>query len=243
MPGPLRDADAVPEWLRGLVEVSGELDAAAFTRLRPPRGAKTRPAAVLILFGQHDGEPDVLLLRRADTLGSHAGQVAFPGGGAEDGDDGPVATALREAEEETGVDPVGVRPVAVLPDLYVPVSGFLVTPVLAHWERPSPVHAVDPGETAAVARIRVAELVDPANRFVVRRSGWQGPAFDVGGMFVWGFTAGLLSVLLSLAGWEREWNTSDVRELDVALAEHEARAGRVGEPSDNGTGVDVEETD
>lgn len=242
-PGPLVDTDSVPEWLRGLVKVSGELDAGAFTRLRPPKGAKTRPAAVLILFGLHDGEPDVLLLRRADTLGSHAGQVAFPGGGAEDADTGRVATALREAEEETGVDPSGVRPVAVLPDLYVPVSGFLVTPVLAHWAQPSPVHAVDAGETAAVARIPVADLVDPANRFVVRRSGWQGPAFEVGGMFVWGFTAGLLSVLLSLGGWEREWDTSDVRELDVALAEHEARAGRSDEPSRAGAGVDVEETE
>ncbi|MGH3951721.1 MAG: NUDIX hydrolase, partial [Pseudonocardiaceae bacterium] len=56
----------------------------------------------------------------------------------------------------------------------------------------------------------------------VRReeAGWQGPAFSVNGMFVWGFTAGLLSVLISLGGWEREWDTTDVRPLDVALREH-----------------------
>lgn len=215
MKGPLVDVDSVPEWLRPLVEASGKLDATAFTRFRPPEDGQARSASVLILFGETPRGPDVLLLRRADTLGSHAGQVAFPGGGAEDGDDGPVATALREAEEETGVDPNGVRPVALLPELFVPVSHFAVTPVLAHWVNPSSVHAVDPAETAAVARVAVADLVDPANRFQVRRPGTirKGPAFSVDGMFVWGFTAGLLSVLLSVAGWEREWDRDDVRDL------------------------------
>ncbi|PRX44776.1 ADP-ribose pyrophosphatase YjhB (NUDIX family) [Prauserella shujinwangii] len=226
--GPLVHPDDVPDWLRRLVEISGELDARTFTRFTPPSGTSTRPASVLVLFGDDERGPDVLLLRRADTLGSHAGQVAFPGGGVDEHDEGPVHTALREAEEETGVDPSGVRPVAVLPELYVPVSGFAVTPVLAHWHEPSPVHAVDPGETAAVARVPLADLADPANRFHVRRpgGGWKGPAFEVEGLFVWGFTAGLLSVLLTLGGWERDWDHTDVRDLDVALAEHEARTGR-----------------
>ena len=223
MTGPLVEPDSVPEWLRPLVETSGQVDTATFTRFTPPEGTYTRPAAVLILFGEGPGGPDVLLLRRADTLGSHAGQVAFPGGGADETDDGPIGTALREAEEETGVDPAGVRPVAVLPELWVPVSRFAVTPVLAHWHRPSPVHAVDPAETAAVARVAVRDLADPANRFTIKRAGtgYRGPAFAVDGMFIWGFTAGLLSVLLSLGGWEREWDRGDVRDLDVALRDHE----------------------
>jgi 8-oxo-dGTP pyrophosphatase MutT (NUDIX family) len=225
--GPLVEPESVPEWLRPLVKVSGEVDSKTFTRFSPPENAYTRPAAVLVLFGEReaDGEPDVLLQRRADTLGSHAGQVAFPGGGAEDGDDGPVGTALREAEEETGVVPSGVRPVAVLPELFVPVSKFAVTPVLAYWETPSPVHAVDPAETASVARVAISDLADPANRFMVQKAGapWKGPAFEVGGLFVWGFTAGLLSVLLSLGGWEREWDPGDVRDLDEALTAFRAR--------------------
>ncbi|WP_026455021.1 NUDIX hydrolase [Saccharomonospora iraqiensis] len=251
MNGPLVHPDDAPAWLRGLVEVSGSVDTTTFTRFTVPRAADARPAAVLVLLGSGghgtgnpggiaspDGhradenradeqDPDVLLLRRADTLGAHAGQVAFPGGGAEDVDAGPVDTALREAREETGVDPSGVRPVALLPELYVPVSGFAVTPVLAHWHRPSPVHPVDYRETAAVARVPVAELADPANRFQVRKpgGGWYGPAFEVGGLFVWGFTAGLLSVLLELGGWAREWDTTDVRDLDVALAAYDARVG------------------
>ncbi|MDQ0378687.1 NUDIX hydrolase [Amycolatopsis thermophila] len=222
MKGPLVDPASVPDWLRPLVEISGDLDATAFTRFSAPEDGYARAASVLILFGETERGPDVLLLRRADTLGSHAGQVAFPGGGADPGDADEVATALREAEEETGVDPVGVRPVAVLPELFIPVSRFAVTPVLAHWHRPSPVHAVDPGETAAVARVPIADLVDPANRFQVRRpgTGYLGPAFTVNGMFVWGFTAGLLTVLLDLGGWAREWDRGDVRDLDVALRDH-----------------------
>lgn len=225
MTGPLVDPESAPAWLQPLVKISRDVDTKTFSRFSVPSGAGFRPASVLILFGEGVNGPDVLLLRRADTLGSHAGQVAFPGGGADEGDDGPVGTALREAEEETGVKPSGVTPLAVLPELFVPVSSFAVTPVLAHWHTPSPVHAVDPGETASVARVAISDLVDPANRFQVQRKdfGWKGPAFEVDGLFVWGFTAGLLSVTLALGGWEREWDHGDVRELDVALAEYQAR--------------------
>ncbi|MQA63045.1 MAG: NUDIX domain-containing protein [Actinophytocola sp.] len=228
VPGALVDPAQVPDWLRGLVGIAADLNSLDFTRFSPPEDAALRDAAVLVLFGAGPGgpdDPDVLLLRRSDDMASHPGQVAFPGGGADEDDGGPVGTALREAEEETGLEPDGVRPVALLPPLWVPVSGFSVTPVLAYWERPSRVHAVDPAETASVARVRVADLTDPANRFQVRRedAGWQGPAFSVDGLFVWGFTAGLLSALLSLGGWERDWDTSDVRPLDAALAEHGER--------------------
>ncbi|GAA1238299.1 CoA pyrophosphatase [Prauserella halophila] len=224
--GPLVDPADVPDWLAGLVRASAGTDAGAFTRLAVPDGEDPRAASVLVLFGEQPIHgPDVLLLRRADTLGSHAGQVAFPGGGAEDGDDGPIGTALREAEEETGVEVSGIRPVAMLPRLYIPVSRFAVTPVLAHWEEPSPVHAVDPGETAAVARVPLSGLADPANRLMVRvpRSDWKGPAFTVGELFVWGFTAGVLAALLQLGGWERPWDHTDVQDLDVAWARHMER--------------------
>ena len=222
-PGPLVDPADVPAWLAGLVAATADLDASALTRVRPPgrgssAGLPTRSAAVLMLFGDGENGPDVLLIRRADTLNSHPGQVAFPGGSADDTDRGPVDTALREAEEEAGVLADGVRPVALLPDLFVPVSGFMVTPVLALWERPSPVRVVDPAETAAVARVPIAHLADPANRFRVRHpSGFSGPAFAAPGMLVWGFTAGLLDGLLRLAGWERPWNSADVRDLDESL--------------------------
>ncbi|MCX2732843.1 CoA pyrophosphatase [Saccharopolyspora sp. NFXS83] len=220
-------ADA-PEWLRPLVQRSVDIDQGHFgwPRLRPPRSA--RPAAVLILFGEHEDGPDVLLLRRADGLSSHPGQVAFPGGSIDDTDAGPVDAALREAQEEVGVLPAGIRPLATLPELHVPHSGFRVTPVLAHWREPSPVAPVDLGETRAVARVPLSWLADPVNRVLVGlRDGRRGPAFLVPGMLVWGFTGALLSGVLDLGGWSESWEGAEMLELDEAwrAAEEAADVG------------------
>jgi 8-oxo-dGTP pyrophosphatase MutT (NUDIX family) len=253
--GPLVDPSEVPDWLQPLVEASAELPVSALTRVpTPPSGG--RPAAVLILLGEngaeqgaedgtgHDSEndtapgtgPDVLLIRRSDGLLSHPGQVAFPGGAVDASDDGPVAAALREAAEEVGVDPAGVRPVALFPELYIPPSQFVVTPVLAHWYRPCEVSPVDLGETAAVARVPISVLTDPANRFSVRHpSGWVGPAFALPEMLVWGFTAGLLAALIGLAGWVQPWDEFDVRELDAAWRGVASRTAWQGPGAANGT--------
>lgn len=224
-PGPLVDPTEAPNWLRPLVSATVDLRRDAFPRRAVDMG-HGRPAAVLMLFTEDAGEHEVLLLRRADSLGSHPGQVAFPGGGEEPGDDGPVRTALREATEEVGVRPEGVTPLALFPALPVPVSGFMVTPVLAYWHEPCEVAPVDAAETARVARVPVAALADPANRFRVRNpSGYVGPAFAVSGLLVWGFTAGLLSGLLDLAGWAQPWDATDVRDLDSAAeAERNGRS-------------------
>ena len=219
--------DRAPGWLRPLLENVGDADAATLTHhhIRPPASGGRR-AAVLVLFGEDPVHgPDVLLVERASTLRNHAGQVAFPGGSADPEDRDAVATALREAEEETGVEPAGVAPLAVLPELFIPPSGFVVTPVVAHWERPVAVHAVDEGETAAVVRVPLSALVEPANRLLVRNpSGTSGPAFAVAGLLVWGFTGGLLSALLDLGGWARPWDTSRMDDLGTAWSA--ARAGR-----------------
>jgi 8-oxo-dGTP pyrophosphatase MutT (NUDIX family) len=210
--------DLAPEWLRPLLRGIRGVDADRFLQHRVPVGPGARHAAVLIAFAEHPAHgPDVLLVERASTLREHAGQPAFPGGGVDRGDADTVATALREAEEETGLVPDGVVPLALLPQLAVPPSGFLVTPVVAHWARPVAVRAVDPGETAAVVRVPLAELADPANRLRVRHSsGFAGNAFTVAGLVVWGFTAGLLSALLDLGGWARPWDESTVLDLEKA---------------------------
>jgi 8-oxo-dGTP pyrophosphatase MutT (NUDIX family) len=215
-----------PAWLRPLLSGVRDVGAAELVRHRLPPPAGGRPAAVLVLFGDELAHgPDVLLVERASTLRDHAGQVAFPGGGADADDADAVATALREAEEEAGVEPSGVVPLTLLPDLFVPPSGFVVTPVIAHWARPVAVHAVDPRETASVVRVPVAELADPAHRLRVRHpSGFTGPAFAVAGLLVWGFTGGLLSALLDRGGWARSWDTGRVMDLDAAWSA--ARAGR-----------------
>lgn len=225
-PDPPLRPERAPEWLRPLLRGVAGVDAETLTyhRLSAPPGS--RRAAVLVLFADDPAHgPDVLLMERASTLREHAGQVAFPGGGADPGDPDAVGTALREAEEETGLEPSGVVPLAVLPELYIPPSGFVVTPVLAHWARPVAVHAVDAGETAAVVRVPLAALADPANRVrVAHPSGYVGPAFVVAGLLVWGFTGGIVSALLDLGGWARPWNTS--RVLDLADAWSVARVGR-----------------
>jgi 8-oxo-dGTP pyrophosphatase MutT (NUDIX family) len=237
----------VPDWLRPLVERADQAPAESFTRLRAPGGGG-RPSAVLVLFGQDapsaDGSgvvpgPDVLVLQRAAAMRNHASQPAFPGGASDPGDTGPVDTALREAREEVGLDPDTVHVVTTLPELWIPVTGFLVTPVLAWWREPHPVRPVAREEVARVERLPVAELVDPANRIRVRHpSGYIGPAFKVRDMVVWGFTAGVLNAVLELAGWDRAWDRDRVEDLpleqlDVVSAQRLARSRRGGpSPSD-----------
>lgn len=208
-----------PVWLALLADRFEDLTAFDLTRLTPPDDGSARSSAVLMLLGEGPAGPDVLLTARASSLRSHAGQVAFPGGGRDAGDDFPVGTALREAVEETGLDPTGVVPLASLPELWVPRSNYAVTPVLAWWAEPSTVAVQDPHETAAVARVPLDTLADPAVRATVAGiSGWRSPAFVLPDLFVWGFTAGLLDRLLELGGFARPWDHERVVDLPDAVA-------------------------
>lgn len=202
-----------------------------------PEAVSPRRAAVLMLFGVLDDVPsdrpaghgtvardlDVLLLARATTLRAHPGQVAFPGGRVDPGDADTTAAALREAHEETGLDPAGVEVLGAMPAVPLAFSRHLVTPVLGWWREPSPVRVVDEAESAAVFRAPVADLLDPAHRgvTVLRQDGheWRGPAFTVdtasGQHVVWGFTASLLDALFTRLGWEEPWD----REHEVPLPE------------------------
>lgn len=200
----------LPDWLVPVADFAERVRAEDLTRFLPTDG-QGRHSAVLVLFGPRR---DVLLIERASTLRAHAGQPAFPGGGLESQDADAAAAALREAREETGLDPAGVEVFGALPDLWVPVSDYVVSPVLAWWARPSAVHAADPREVARVHRVRIEDLISPENRYRVRHpSGYVGPAFAVDGMLVWGFTAGLLAGLLDGAGWAQPWDASRVVDL------------------------------
>jgi 8-oxo-dGTP pyrophosphatase MutT (NUDIX family) len=207
----------LPDWLRPVVDVARSVRAEQLSRFVPPVEGG-RESAVLVLFGEGADGPDLLLIQRAASVSNHPGQPAFPGGAVDDTDADVVAAALREAQEETGLDPSGVQVLATLPALWLPPSGFVVNPVLGWWRRPSPVGVVDPGEVEAVVRVPLAELLDPANRVSVGRpSGVVGPAFDVRGLLIWGFTAGLLSRLFELCGWEQPWDATVVRPLPDRL--------------------------
>lgn len=197
----------------------------------PMDASGSRPAAVLMLFGALDDVPaasenplvsadlDVLLVERAATLNDHPGQVAFPGGGVDPEDDSVTTAALREAEEETGLDPSGVEVLGVLPEVHLSVSNFMVTPVVGWWARQTPVDVVDYGESAQVFRVPVRDLLDPVNRFtaVLEREGftYRGPAFKVNGVVVWGFTAGILNYVFQELGWSVPWD--EQREIPAPI--------------------------
>jgi 8-oxo-dGTP pyrophosphatase MutT (NUDIX family) len=247
--------DACPSWLRPLVDHVDDIpDAArrwlpddvlamvttkAASAVTALRGG-SREAAVLVLFsgprsGPTEGglpdDVDLLVTVRASTLRHHAGQAAFPGGAADPTDDGPVATALREAHEETGIDVNRLHPLATMDRIFIAPSQFHVVPVLAYSPDPGSVAVVNEAETAIVARVPVRAFINPENRLMVYRGDlgrrWAGPAFLLNEMLVWGFTGQVISALLDVAGWARPWDTTDERELDAAMA----LVGERGEPT------------
>ncbi len=179
--------------------------------IRRPRGG--RRAGVLMLFTD-ESDPRVTVIERATTLRSHAGQVAFPGGAMEPDDATVVAAALREAEEEVGLDPSLVRVLGELPVAWVPASNYDVTPVIGVWDPGRELWPADPGEVGAVHSLPVSTLVDPSVRVRGRHpGGYKGPAFALGELFIWGFTAHLLDESLALAGWARPWDASRIQQV------------------------------
>jgi 8-oxo-dGTP pyrophosphatase MutT (NUDIX family) len=209
----------LPTWWHPLAAAAASVPAEQVSRLPLPAEGG-RASAVLILLAEG---PELLLIERASTLRSHAGQPAFPGGATEPGESAEQA-ALREAHEEVGLDPETVEVVTALPDLWLPVSGFVVTPVLGWWRSPHAVGVADHREVARVERVPVAVLADPAHRVQVRHpSGYIGPAFRVHDMLVWGFTGGLVATLLDLGGWAVPWDSSRVEELPAEAVRRATR--------------------
>lgn len=207
------------------------------------------PAVRTECAGHVTADLDLLLVQRAATLRAHPGQAAFPGGRLDPEDGDPhdpedlltlpagaaqaafVRAALREAQEETGLDPGGVEVLGTLPRTPLAVSSHQVTPVVGWWKKPVPVNVVDHAESSLVFRTPVLDLVDPARRHYaeVRISGpdfprmrHRSPAFRIpreitdpaggeGDVVVWGFTGILLDHLLSATGWSLDWDTADIR--------------------------------
>jgi 8-oxo-dGTP pyrophosphatase MutT (NUDIX family) len=161
-----------------------------------------RPAAVLVLVYPDDAsEARVVLIERpTHDGGHHSGEVSFPGGKAEPGDADAVATALREASEEVGLDPdaAGVRVIGVLDGLWIPVSDFAVTPVVATApHRPDLI--ASPAEVVRIVEPPVATFLPHAPLATVERTvgGWpiRYGHYEVDGLSVWGATARILSQL------------------------------------------------
>ncbi len=197
----------LPQWLSPVANAVDGLGAEALTQFIPTIGQGVH-SAVLVLFGD---QKDVLIIERAVDASLHSGQPAFPGGRVEVSDQSAIAAALREAHEETGLDPRGVTPFAQLPDLWIPVSNYVVSPILGWWHESSPISARDVREVASVHRIPIADFVNPDNRVSIRHpSGYMGDAFEVNKLLVWGFTGGLISTLFELSGWSVPWDRDRV---------------------------------
>ena len=155
--------------------------------------AATKPAAVLVPVVDRP-EPGVILTMRTAELPSHAGQIAFPGGKIDQGDQGPLAAALREAQEEVGLDPRLVEPLGYL-DLYLTFSGFRILPVVA---RVSPGYklTLNASEVADAFEVPLDFLMGPENHQRHSRD-WKGIqrhyyAMPYQERYIWGVTAGIL---------------------------------------------------
>jgi len=194
----------IPAALRVLAD---HLDPSLGTDAARPCGTDpAHPAAVLALFSDTE-DPSLVLTLRADTLRDHPGQISFPGGAWEPGDTDALATALREAREEIGLDPTAVHALGRLPARRIPVSGHDVVTVVGWCAPDVRLGVADPREVERILRWPVSDLADPANRVTsTHPGGHTGPAWVFGDDFLWGFTAMLVDRLLELGGWARPWD-------------------------------------
>ena len=156
-------------------------------------GRGITPAAVLVAVVERS-DPTVILTLRPETMRKHPGQISFPGGRIDPGDDGPIAAALREAEEEIGL-PRGLVEVIGIADRYRTVTGFEVTPVIGIVPPGLPL-SPHPGEVAALFEAPLAYLLDPLHQHI-RSAVWRGRErtyyeIDYEGRRIWGATAAMI---------------------------------------------------
>jgi 8-oxo-dGTP pyrophosphatase MutT (NUDIX family) len=219
----------LPQWLRPVEAAAARIEAEHLTTFVPPEGSDARRGAVLMLFGDGPTGGELLLTERAHDMRSHPGQVSFPGGSIDPGES-VVEAALREAEEEVGLDPAEVEVFGLLPELWLPPSNFAVTPVLGWWREPGHVEVVSRAEVHAIHHVAIDDLLDPANRVTVRHPrGYQSPGFLIGpdrDVILWGFTGGIISRLFDYLGWSRPWDETRIRDLPPYMLAGDARVQR-----------------
>jgi 8-oxo-dGTP pyrophosphatase MutT (NUDIX family) len=177
-----------------LEAVTGDYKLNPEVRAALPPDRRLRAAAVLVPVVEHASGPTVLLTTRADHLSNHAGQVSFPGGRAEEHDDGPVDTALRETEEEIGLDRAFIDVVGAL-DVYETGTGFSITPIVG-LVRPGFSLTLQEEEVANVFEVPLDFFLDPVNHQRESRM-WRGSlrhyyVMPYDGHHIWGATAGML---------------------------------------------------
>lgn len=228
----------IPDWLEPVRAGAEAISANDLTRFTPPPGGDARPGAVLMLFGEGERGGEVLLTERAHDMRSHPGQVSFPGGSVDPGET-VVQAALREAEEEIGLDPAEVEVFGRLPELWLPPSNFAVTPILGWWREPTGVSIVSPAEVHAIHHVPIDELLDPEHRIMVKvpHVDYRSPGFLIGpdkDVILWGFTGGIIARLFDYLGWTRPWDESRVRDLPDYMLQADPRRSRLLDIEDEG---------
>lgn len=207
--------DQAPDWLTPLV--TSAKDGSMLSGLGLEDFPSRKKSAVLMLLsGTGPADSRILLTHRTPTMRTHSGQIAFPGGRIDPEDRGPVDCALREAWEETGLDRRTVTPLAQLDPVGIRATGNPVVPILGLWHEPKPMRIVSPLENDDIFQAPLTDLINPDNRFLVRKGDWSGPAFWHRGYVIWGFTGGLLSAMIRAAGWEKPWWRMEM-QLETAL--------------------------
>jgi 8-oxo-dGTP pyrophosphatase MutT (NUDIX family) len=165
-------------------------------------GDTPRKAAAVLIGLRGEAEPRMVFTVRTDHLSSHAGQVAFPGGRTDPADGNALTTALRESEEEIGLDPALVKPLGYL-DCFETISGFCITPVVARIAEQAHFHPA-PDEVAEVFEVPLAFFLEPGNmrHYVMDYRGRRREMveFEYGGHRIWGATAAMLQNLLQRMG-------------------------------------------
>ncbi len=163
-----------------------------------------RPGAVLILFYPGEKTVSLVLIQRPKYQGVHGGQISFPGGKREEGDESLIYTALRESNEEIGINPDDIHVMGKLTPLYIPPSNYLVTPVVGYTCHP-PSFFPDKKEVDSIIEIAFTELIkkDIIEHRTIRTSVGlftDTPAFVIGPHVIWGATAMIISELLEITG-------------------------------------------
>lgn len=190
--------DREPDWLD---TIRTRVARSPVGQCDPSRNDDLRPAAVLVLLIDSDDGPDILLTERAAALANYPGILVFPGGSAETGDDGPAATALREAAEETGIDPTRVHIIGSLPPFALPATRFLVTPVVGWCTRGPLTDALRPKEVAVAVRVPLDEFANLSGRVQSSpEAGTSAARFVVDGTAVGPMTSVVIDVLLDTGG-------------------------------------------
>ncbi len=182
---------------------SAHLKMSSLARIRELRrftpSADVTQSSVLILLYPLHGTIGLVLMQRPEYQGVHSGQISLPGGKYEETDESLIYTALREAKEEIGIDPVQVQITGQLTEIYIPPSNFMVTPVVGY-QASEPRFIADPKEVAKIIEITLDDLLTPANRQMKKIKISLGfslkvPSYFIDGNIIWGATAMILSEL------------------------------------------------